>query len=159
MRDLLKGVTFGMAGLGTVMAISFTGHQDLKAIEQRALDYATKTEEVIQLANSQKSELNGTYAIIKSLETQLEGAMNDLEQSRITNTEMYNELDSANQSVEELIAENKMLRELLAQESEVDQKEETYKANDEIQKANDAVAQTKTVVEEVLNMEVFNDVQ
>ena len=159
MRNLLKGVTFGVAGLGTVMAITFTGQQDLQTIEQRATEYATKTEEVIELVNSQKSELNGAYAIINSLETQLDGAMKDLEQSRITNTDLYNQLQSANQTVDDLIAENKLLRELLDGKAEVDQKEETNQANTQIQQANEAVAQTKEVVEEVLNMEVFNNVQ
>lgn len=159
MRNLLKGVTFGVAGLATVMAITFTGQQDLQTIEQRATEYAAKTEEVIELVNSQKSELNGAYAIINSLETQLDGAMKDLEQSRIANTDLYNQLQSTNQTVDDLIAENKLLRELLDGKAEVDQKEETNQANTQIQQANEAVAQTKEVVEEVLNMEVFNNVQ
>lgn len=140
---LINGISMFILGYVTVMALTFTGQDNLNQAEMIATSYSDKVTEVVESLKTLKKE----NAELKANEDE-----------RVN--ELINKLEALQKEYDDLLTEYDALVIAHGEADFADQahQSEVNKANAELDKANKATEDHLSAIEHILNEQIFDEV-
>lgn len=150
---LINGITTLILGYVTVVALTFTGQDNLNQAEMIATSYSDKTKEVVKSLKALKEENAELKANIATLTEELDKSKKSEEIN-----ELIQQLEALQKKYDDLLTEYDALVIAHAEADFADQahQAEVNKANAELDKANEATKNHLKAIEFTLDETIFN---
>lgn len=150
---LINGITTLILGYVTVVALTFTGQDNLNQAEMIATSYSDKTKEVVKSLKALKEENAELKANIATLTEELDESKKSEEIN-----ELIQQLEALQKEYDDLLTEYDALVIAHAEADFADQahQAEVNKANAELDKANKSTEDHLSAIEFTLDEQIFD---
>lgn len=150
---LTNGIATLILGYVTVVALTFTGQDNLNQAEMIATSYSDKTKEVVKSLKALKEENAGLKANIATLTEELDESKKSEEIN-----ELIQQLEALQKEYDDLLTEYDALVIAHAEADFADQahQAEVNKANAELDKANKSTEDHLSAIEFTLDEQIFD---
>ena len=150
---LINGITTLILGYVTVVALTFTGQDNLNQAEMIATSYSDKTKEVVKSLKALKEENAELKANIATLTEELDESKKSEEINELTQ-----QLEALQKEYDDLLTEYDALVIAHAEADFADQahQAEVNKANAELDKANKSTEDHLSAIEFTLDEQIFD---
>ena len=150
---LINGITTLILGYVTVVALTFTGQDNLNQAEMIATSYSGKTKEVVESLKALKEENAELKANIATLTEELDESKKSEEIN-----ELIQQLEALQKEYDDLLTEYDALVIAHAEADFADQahQAEVNKANAELDKANKSTEDHLSAIEFTLDEQIFD---